>query len=265
MIIEIIKSIILGTTEGITEFLPVSSTGHLVILNEWFYFEKDFTFLFDIFIQLGAILAVLFFFREKILPLRKKSEGEKKDFINLWLKVFTAILPAIVIGLLFKDFIEEKLFNTFTVAITLIIGGIIILIAENINKKVSIEKIQDLSFKKSLAIGFCQCIAMIPGVSRAGATIIGGLFLGLNRNTSTEFSFFLAIPTMLLASTYSLLKTGINFDQKSIMILTTGFVVAFLSALLVIKIFIKYIQNNNFKIFGYYRIILGILIILFFI
>ncbi len=261
MILELLKALILGIVEGITEFLPVSSTGHLIIINQWLSFDPSLTFLFDIFIQLGAILAVIVFFREKLFPFKKTSE-EKKLVFNLWQKTLLAVIPAIIIGFFLKDIIEQKLFNPKVVSYALIIGGFILLIAEKINKKPDVELIEKITAKKALLIGLCQCLAMIPGVSRSGATIIGGLFFGLNRKISAEFSFFLAIPTMLLASSYSLLKAEVVFDMQTLLILATGFIFAFLSALLVIKIFVKYIQNHDFKIFGYYRIIVGVVILL---
>ena len=251
--LDFIKAIILGIIEGVTEFLPISSTGHLILVNQWISFSKNFTNLFDIFIQLGAILAVVVLFWKRLFNL------------DLWLKTIVGVLPAIIIGFLFADKIEEKLFNPWVVAITLLLGGIIILIAEKINKSPKINTIKELTFKTALLIGLIQCLSMIPGTSRSGATIIGALILGASRITATEFSFFLAIPTMILASGWSLLEYRAILSFDNIYILLAGFIVSFIVALIVIKFFINYIQKNNFKIFGWYRIILGLIIILFFI
>jgi undecaprenyl-diphosphatase len=249
--IDTIRAIILGIVEGFTEFLPISSTGHLILVNQWLSFEKDFTNLFDIFIQLGAILAVIVFFWKKLW---------KKD---IWIKSIIGVIPALILGLFFAGIIEEKLFNPWTVAITLLFGGLIILYIENKKQKPKINSIKELSIKTILLIGVIQSLAMIPGVSRSGATIIGALALGASRVVATEFSFFLAIPTILAASGYSLLKYHTILNTNHSITLGIGFFISFLVALLVIKFFINYIQKNNFKLFGWYRIILSIIIILF--
>jgi len=262
-ILEISKAIVLGIVEGITEFLPISSTGHLILVNQFMSFDKDFTVLFDIIIQLGAILAVLVYFIKKLWPFTK-DKTKNKETLSIWYKTLVGIIPALLLGAIFASFIEEKLFNPWVVAISLLIGGLIILFIENKNRTVKIISIKDLSYKKAFFIGLIQCLSMIPGVSRSASTIIGGMFLGASRVVATEFSFFLAIPTMFAASSYSLLKYKGVLAPDQLFILLTGFIVSFLVALLVIKFLINFVQKNNFKIFGYYRIALGLIIILYF-
>jgi len=253
-LLDLIKAAILGLVEGVTEFLPISSTGHLILINNFISFDKEFTFLFDIIIQLGAILAVLFYFWEKIWSFKKNS----------WYKIIIGVLPAIVLGTFFANAIEEKLFNPWTVATTLLLGGLIILIVEKFKKNPKISSIKDLTFKTAFLIGLIQCLAMIPGTSRSGATIIGALILGASRTVATEFSFFLAIPTMLLASAYSLFKYNAVLNIQQISVLSVGFIVSFFVALAVVRFLINFVQKNNFKAFGYYRIVLGLLIIIYF-
>jgi undecaprenyl-diphosphatase len=262
--ISYLIAIILGIVEGFTEFLPISSTGHLIIVNQWLSFDKNFTLLFDIVIQLGAILAVIVFFFKKLWPFTKDNAKNKETW-NIWFKAVVGVLPAIVLGALFAGKIEEKLFNPWTVAIALLVGGIIILLIERKSISPKITSLSQLSFKTALFIGLIQCLSMIPGTSRAGATIIGAIMLGASRIVATEFSFFLAIPTMVAASTWSLLKyhSTLNVDQA--IILAIGFITSFIVALAVIKFLISYIQQNNFKIFGWYRIVLGVIIIVYFI
>lgn len=263
IILDLLKAIILGVVEGFTEFLPISSTGHLLLVNEFIKFNGDFTILFDIVIQLGAILAVLVFFWKRLWPFTK-DKTENNKILNIWYKTIIGILPAIVLGFLFADKIEEKLFNPWTVAITLFIGGLIILYIENKQPKNKITSIADLTFKTAFLIGLVQCLSMIPGTSRSGATIIGAMIFGASRLVATEFSFFLAIPTMIAASGYSLLKYDQILSINDIFILGAGFIVSFVVALAVIKFLINYVKNNNFKAFGYYRIILGLIVIAYF-
>lgn len=262
-IFEIIKAIILGIVEGFTEFLPISSTGHLILVNQFISFDKDFTVLFDIVIQLGAILAVLFYFIKKLWPFTKDKIKNKKT-LNIWYKTIVGILPAIFFGLLFADFIKNKLFNPWVVAVSLLVGGLIIIFIENRNTNAKIVSIENLSYKNAFFVGLFQCLSMVPGVSRSASTIIGGMVLGTSRIVATEFSFFLAIPTMFAASAYSLIKYQGTLDSNQLVILLIGFVVSFIVALGVVKFLINFVKNNNFKVFGYYRIILGILIILYF-
>lgn len=262
-LLEIIKAIALGVVEGFTEFLPISSTGHLILVNQFISFDKDFTALFDIVIQFGAIIAVIFYFIKKLWPFTK-DKIHNNQTLNIWYKTIVAVLPALALGAIFSNFIEKKLFNPWVVGVSLFTGGIIILFIENKNKAPKIISISELSFKTAFLVGLIQCLAMIPGVSRSASTIIGGLVLGASRVVATEFSFFLAIPTMFAASTYSLLKYNGVLDSNKLFILFVGFIISFAVALLVIKFLMNFIQNNNFKIFGYYRIALGIIIILFF-
>lgn len=261
----------MGIVEGFTEFLPISSTGHLILVNQFISFDRDFTLLFDIVIQLGAILAVLAYFYKKLWPFTKDA-AKNKETLNIWYKTIVGVLPAIILGALVAGKIEEKLFNPWTVAITLLIGGLIILFVERkacekraTNAPMRITSINNLSFKTAFFIGLIQCLSMIPGTSRSGATIIGAMILGADRVVATEFSFFLAIPTMLAASAYSLVKYHALLNMGQTLVLLTGFAVSFVVALAVIKFLINYVQKNNFKIFGWYRIILGIIIILYFV
>lgn len=250
--LDFIKAVLLGVVEGFTEFLPISSTGHLILVNQWISFDEKFTLLFDIVIQLGAILAVVAYFWKKLF---------QKD---IWLKAIIGVFPAVAIGALFAGKIEEKLFNPQTVAVALLVGGLVILYIERKNRSPEINSMKELSFKTAFFIGIIQCLSMIPGTSRSAATIIGALMLGASRVVATEFSFFLAIPTMVAATSYSLFKYHALLDLSQIMVLLTGFIVSFIIALASIKFLLNYIEKHNFKAFGYYRIILSIIIILFF-
>jgi undecaprenyl-diphosphatase len=263
MFIEIIKSIFLGAVEGITEFLPISSTGHLILLNQWISFSPSFTKTFDIIIQLGAILAVIVFFWSKLWPFNKE-EIKKKEIFNIWFKTIIGVVPALVIGALLGGFIEEKLFNPWVVAGALILGGIILIYIERKNIQSRFDSVLNIPTLTIFFIGLIQCISMIPGTSRSAATIIGAMILGVSRIAAVEFSFFLAIPTMIAATAYSLFKNGFKMSGEEVVLLIIGFVTAFVVALIVIKYFIKYIQTNNFIPFSYYRIILGILVLLYF-
>ena len=252
-----ISAIILGLVEGITEFLPVSSTGHLILFNEWFSFEPEFTKMFDIVIQLGAILAVVVVFAERFWPLKGSN-------LELWKRVIVSVIPALVFGALFGAKIQEALFNPTVVAIALIIGGVVFLVAERLRRKETIVDVAKMSYGKSFMLGCIQCLAFIPGTSRSAATIIGGMFLGASRATAAEYSFFLAVPTIAAASAYSLLKNPIALSGNDLIILSIGFVTAFVSALVVIRLFLQYIRNKTFAPFAYYRIALGIVVLLFF-
>jgi undecaprenyl-diphosphatase len=263
MIHDIFSSVILGIVEGITEFLPISSTGHLILVNQFFSFEPQFTNLFDIVIQSGAILAVIIYFRKKILPIYHPKE-QQKNIYKLWQKVFVAVIPAFILGALFKDTIERVFFNPTVVIITLILGGIIIFIVEKNKKESSIFSIENLSYKTSFLIGLFQCIAMIPGVSRSASTIIGAMLISCSRTVAVEFSFYLAIPTIIAASGYSFLKANIFISFQHYILLFVGFIISFVVAFSVIAFFMRYIQKNNFNIFGYYRIVLGIIAFLYF-
>ncbi len=259
-------SVILGIVEGITEFLPISSTGHLIIVNKFVDFTGDFAVMFDVVIQLGAILSVVVVFWDRLFPFKKgRTSEEVKGVFSIWYKVCVGVLPALVIGALFGSVIKKHLFNPVTVSIALVIGGIILIIIENRKRESIVNSISDLTYRTAFFIGMIQCLGMIPGTSRSAATIIGAMLLGLSRVAAAEFSFFLAIPTMAAASVYSVMKLGRMLTPLEIELSAIGFFVSFIVAWLVIKVFIKYISLHDFKPFGYYRIIIGILIILLYI
>jgi undecaprenyl-diphosphatase len=261
----IIVAIILGIVEGLTEFLPVSSTGHLILVNQFATFKsKEFTDMFDIVIQFGAVLAVILYFWKRIFPFGQ-SVSEQKNIWDLWLKVIIAFIPAAVLGFLLDEFIEEKLMFPLPVSIALIVGGIVLLFMEKILRKPSIEKVSQLSYSQAFIIGLVQCLAMIPGTSRSAATIIGAMALGCSRTVAAEFSFFLAIPTIGAASAYKLLKflmSDIALSTQDFANLAVGFLVSFVSAWLVISVFMIFISKNNFTPFGIYRIALGIIMLI---
>jgi len=262
---DIIKAIILGIVEGITEFLPISSTGHLIIVNQFIDFKGDFAKMFDVVIQLGAILSVVVYFRSKLFPFQSgKTKDEKKEIWDIWVKVIVAVIPALIIGAIFAKKIHLYLFSPVTVSIALIVGGIILILIEIKMKRKNIDAVQKVSYFTAFFIGCFQCLAMIPGTSRAAATIIGAMLLGLTRKNAAEFSFFLAIPTMVAASAYSLYKTGFKLTGMEWVTLATGFIVSFLVAWVVIAGFMKFIQRKDFTLFGYYRIVLGIFVLLYF-
>lgn len=262
-----LKAVFFGIVEGITEFLPISSTGHLILANRIIDPFKDpiFTNAFNVIIQLGAILAVIYLFWDKLWIF--KDLKLKTNTFLLWLKILVAVLPAAVIGFLYDDIISTKLSGIGVVAIAWIFYGIILILIENwlkrSNKKQAVENTQDISWLNALIMGVFQCLALIPGTSRSAATIIGGLLLGLSRPVAAEFSFFLAIPTMCGAALLKLLKAGGGISLHGWLIIFTGFVVSFLTAMIVIRLFMDYIRKHNFKIFGWYRIILGLIVLLF--
>lgn len=265
MLINIIKITILSLVEGLTEFIPVSSTGHMIIIDNFLKLSnnKNFVNAFQIIIQFGAILSVIVYYWDKIFPFSKKNSKDKnKDILKMWLKIIVAMLPSAILGILFDDIIEKYFFNIFTVTIMLIFYGFLLIWIENRNNKhQNIHNINNLPWSLALGIGLFQALAMIPGTSRSAATILGGMLLGLNRILATEFSFFLAIPTMLGASLLKILKLGNTLTYAQWLYILLGFILSFIFAYIVIKKFIGYIKNNNFKIFGYYRIILGLFII----
>ncbi|MBI5417377.1 undecaprenyl-diphosphate phosphatase [Candidatus Poribacteria bacterium] len=259
---DIIKTIILGIVEGLTEFLPVSSTGHLIIVNEFIDFTGSFAKMFDIVIQLGAILSVIIYFWKKLFPFgNSKTSSEKNEIWEIWKKTIVGVSPALIIGAVFGKHIKEYLFNPTTVSIALLVGGIALIILERRKAQNKIETISSLDYKTAFFIGIIQCLAMIPGTSRSAATIIGAMLLGASRLVAAEFSFFLAIPTMFAASAYSLLKVNFVMSTIQIEMLIIGFIVSFIFAWLVIAGFMKFIIKHDFKLFGYYRIILGILVL----
>lgn len=265
---EFLKASFLGVIEGITEWLPVSSTGHLILANEFVKldFSQSFINTFNVVIQLGAILAVLLIFFNKLNPFSKlKTQTEKNDTMNLWFKVIVAVMPSAVLGVLFDDYIEAKFFNPFVVSVMLIVYGIIMIVLESKNNKQhKIQDFKDLSFKTALGIGLFQCLALIPGTSRSASTVIGAIYLGASRYIATEFSFFLAIPTMVGASALKLVKGGLLFTGFEWFILLTGSIVSFVVSIIVIKYLLDYIKKHDFKVFGYYRIILGVVVFFYF-
>jgi undecaprenyl-diphosphatase len=260
----ILKAIIMGIVEGATEFLPISSTGHLIIAGDLLNFlSKEKRDVFEIIIQLGAILAVCFEYRLRLHNTARNMtrEASAQGFV---LNLFIAFLPAAILGLLFHKAIKHYLFSPISVAIALIIGGFVILLIEKIAPKSTTNTIEAISPKQALQIGLAQALALVPGVSRAGATILGGMVFGLNRQIATEFSFFLAIPIMFAATAYDLLKSWKLLDFADLGIFVAGFVTAFLSALLVIKILIKYVASHDFTAFAWYRIVFGCGVLLYF-
>jgi undecaprenyl-diphosphatase len=263
MFIDILKSIFLGGVEGITEFLPISSTGHLILLNQWISFDPGFTKTFDIIIQLGAILAVIVYFWPKLWPFNK-DEIKKKEIYYIWYKTIIGVIPAIIIGGILGNFIEKRLFNPWVVAGALIIGGLILIYIERKKIQSRFDSVSSIPMLTIFFIGLIQCFSMIPGTSRSAATIIGAIILGASRTAAVEFSFFLAIPTMIAASGYSLLKHGLVMSGGEVILLIIGFITAFFVALVVIKYFIKYIQSHNFIPFAYYRVVLGVLVLIYF-
>ena len=260
---QIWAAFIMGIVEGTTEFLPVSSTGHLILAGDLLGFSTNSNQVFEIFIQLGAILAVMIEYRKKIahtfIDLHHSSTAQ-----NFTLLLIIAFIPAALFGLLFHESIKFYLFNPVAVAIALIVGGIAIILIEKFLPHRHIMTVDEVSKKQALFIGLAQCLSLIPGVSRAGATIMGGLCAGLDRKTATEFSFFLAIPIIVAASFFDLSQNYHLLNKADIIIFGTGFITAFFSALIVIKVFIHYVANNNFIIFGWYRIVIGCIALLFF-
>ncbi len=267
--LEIIKVIILGIVEGITEWLPISSTGHMILVDEFIQLNvsPEFKEMFLVVIQLGAILAVCLLYFHKLNPFSPtKSAKEKRETMELWIKVIIGCLPAAVIGLAFDDTLDKIFYNPQTVAATLIIYGILFIIVENHNKgrRPQVRRLSQLTYKTAFLIGVFQVLALIPGTSRSGATIIGALILGTSRFVATEFSFFLSIPVMFGASLLKILKFGFNFTGGEAAILIIGMLVAFFVSILAINFLIGYLKKNNFKAFGVYRIVLGILVLLYF-
>lgn len=267
--IELLKVLLLGVVEGITEWLPISSTGHMLLVDEFIKLNmsEEFKEMFFVVIQLGAILAVLILYFNKLNPLSpKKNKEEKKDTINLWLKVIVACIPAAVIGILFDDLLEEYFGKPISIAIMLILYGILFIVVENRNKnkEAKVKSLKELSYKTALAIGLFQVLSLIPGTSRSGATILGAIILGTSRFVATEFTFFLAIPVMFGASLLKLLKFGFAFTSIELVTLLIGMLSSLIVSIIAIKFLMGYIKKHDFKFFGYYRIILGIIVILYF-
>ncbi|HBY20265.1 MAG: undecaprenyl-diphosphatase [Clostridiales bacterium GWE2_32_10] len=258
----IIQAIILGIVEGITEFLPVSSTGHLILFGDFIGFKKgDFSIMFDVIIQLGAILAVLVYYRKKIWESLKNIKPGEWGF-KLWFKIFIAFLPAAALGFLLNDYIDEYLFSNVTVSIALIIGAIFMIVVEKYFANKTSDEITEISTKKSLFIGFAQCMALIPGMSRSASTIMGGMIVGLSVKVAAEFSFFLAIPTMFAATGYSIIKGFAAMGATEWIALSVGFVTSFIVAFIVIGKFLSFLTKHSLKPFAYYRLIVGILMLI---
>ncbi len=267
---EILKAILFGIVEGITEWLPISSTGHMILLDEIVRMDvrKEFMDMFLVVIQLGAILAVVVLFWGKLWPFsRKEPYFIKKDTFVMWFKILAACIPAAIVGLFFDDQINELFYNYQTVAAALIIFGVLFIVVENYNKRrrPKMTSISSITWAAAIGIGVFQLIAAVfPGTSRSGATILGGILLGLSRTTAAEFTFFLAVPVMFGASLLKLVKFGFAFTLPEVVILLAGMISAFVVSVVVIKFLLSYIKKNDFKVFGWYRIILGVLVILFF-
>ena len=287
--LEILKAILFGIVEGITEWLPVSSTGHLILLNEFVTLNvsEEFNSMFDVVIQLGAILAVIVLFFRKLNPFApSKSEGEKKQTWNLWFKVIAAIIPSGVVGVLFDDWMDAHLHNGIVVSVALIVYGIAFILVERRNTRGRFQKIagkdgptvvmyrpktisdvHDISYKTALLIGAFQCLSLVPGTSRSGSTILGAILIGVGRSAGAEFSFFMAIPTMLGASAIKGLKfllSGAAITGTEIGVLVVGSVVSFIVSMLVIRALMEYVRKHSFSAFGVYRIVLGVVVLLYF-
>lgn len=255
--ILLLKALLMGIVEGLTEFIPVSSTGHLIIVARFLDFEGSFAIMFQIVIQLGAILAVVFYFRKKIFESLKHLVPGQWGF-KLWMRVFIAFLPFAVVGLIFDDFIERYLFSAFTVAITLIVGAIMMLLVEKHFKNHKIKEMDKMGGKNALLIGLAQCMALFPGMSRSASTIMGGMVTGLSAKAAAEFSFFVAIPIMFAATGYSLIKGFTAMTSLEWASLGVGFVVSFIVALMVVGRFLAYLAKRPLKYFAYYRLIAGV-------
>ena len=268
-VIELLKTILLGIVEGITEWLPISSTGHMILLNEFISLDVSEAFweMFEVVIQLGAILAVVVLFFGKLNPFSpKKSAVEKKGTWRLWGLVILAVLPSAVIGLLLDDWLNEHLYRYEVVAITLVVYGIAFIVIEKLrrDRPMRVEQVEDLGWKDALLVGGFQVLSIIPGTSRSGSTILGGMLFGLSRTAAAEFSFYLAIPTMAGASLLKMAKfflDGNTLGSEEIIILLVGLVTAFLVSLLVIRYLMDYVRRHSFSVFGVYRIVLGVLVL----
>jgi undecaprenyl-diphosphatase len=249
------QSIIIAIVEGLTEFLPVSSTGHMILASAAMGIHDDeFVKTFEVFIQLGAILAIA------LMYIKRFFRG-----LQIYYKLFAAFVPTAIVGLLAYDIIKGYLFNPVVVSISLIIGGVILILIDKkvVSKESELAEVEDISYKNAFFIGLFQCLSMVPGTSRAAATIIGGVFNGLDKKQATEFSFLLAVPTMMAAGGYDLIKSDLAFTQAQIMMLAVGSLVAFISAWIAVKLFLKYVSKNGFTAFGWYRIVIGILFLIF--
>ena len=289
MVIESLKAVLFGIVEGVTEWLPISSTGHLILLDEFIALNMSDAFksMFDVVIQLGAILAVIVLFFHKLNPFSPSKSGEeKKQTWNLWFKVIAAIIPSGIVGVLFDDWMDAHLHNGIVVSVALIVYGIAFILVERRNtrgefqristkdgvtvarlKQNSVDNVYDITYRTALTIGLFQCLSLIPGTSRSGSTILGAILIGVGRSAGAEFSFFMAIPTMLGASAIKMLKfllSGVSATGTEIGVLVVGCVVSFVVSLLVIKGLMQYVRSHSFSAFGVYRIVLGIIVLAYF-
>ena len=268
--IEILKAVFFGIVEGITEWLPVSSTGHLILLDEFIKLNEseEFKSMFDVVIQLGAIMAVVVLYWKEIFPFSfKEKKVVKKDIFILWFKILAACIPAAAVGLLWDEVFEKYFYNMVSVAIALIVVGIAFIFVEkkNKDKKPRVNSLSEITFKDAVLIGVFQLLAAIfPGTSRSGSTIMGGLAIGISRPVIAEFTFFLAIPVMFGASLLKIAKFGLAFSASQAVLLITAMIVAFVVSVIVIKFLMGYIKKHDFKVFGWYRIVLGIIVLLYF-
>lgn len=269
--LDIVKSVVFGVVEGVTEWLPVSSTGHMIILDEFLQLDQptDFINLFLVVIQLGAIMAIIVSFWQTLWPFKHPKNGKRlsfdKDKLSLWLRILIACIPAAIVGLLLDSYFEQWFYNAWSVAIALIVFGVAFIVVERLNKgrEPKVTQLSQISIPMALAIGGFQLLAAVfPGTSRSGATIVGALLLGVSRTVATEFTFCLAVPVMVGASLLKIVKYGLAFTGLQLAILVTGMLVAFLVSLVVVKWLMKYIKRHDFQIFGWYRIGLGLLVIL---
>ena len=271
--LELLKAVLFGIVEGVTEWLPISSTGHMILLDKFIHLgvSAEFYKLFEVVIQLGAILAVIILYFEKIWPLKNKNGSLTLDraTLNLWGKIIVACFPAAIIGILFDDWMEENFFTPQVVSLALIAYGFLFVIIEkyDLGSK-SVQRVEDISYRKAFEVGVFQLFSLVPGTSRSGSTIIGGLLIGLERSVAAEFTFYLAIPVMIGASLLKLIKyimrVGFVFDSNELLILAVGCIVAFIVSIIVIRFLMSYIKKHNFIPFGYYRIVLGILVLVYF-
>lgn len=271
--LELLKAVLFGIVEGVTEWLPISSTGHMILLDKFIHLgvSAEFYKLFEVVIQLGAILAVIILYFEKIWPLKNKNGTLTLDrtTLNLWGKIIVACFPAAIIGILFDDWMEDNFFTPQVVSLALIAYGFLFVIIEkyDLGSK-SVQRVEDISYRKAFEVGVFQLFSLVPGTSRSGSTIIGGLLIGLERSVAAEFTFYLAIPVMIGASLLKLIKyvmrMGFVFDSNELLLLAVGCIVAFIVSIIVIRFLMSYIKKHNFIPFGYYRIVLGILVLVYF-
>lgn len=268
LFIEVIKSIILGIVQGITEWLPISSTGHMILVDEFLVLDTspEFKEMFFVVIQLASVLAVILLYFKKLNPLMQPTAAKRRETFSIWFKVIVGVIPAGVIGVLFEDAIQEKFFNWITVAIALIVYGILFIIIEkrNAHRRPQVDSWPQVSYLRAFLIGVFQVLALIPGTSRSGSTIIGAILIGTSRPLAAEFSFFMSIPVMLGASLLKLIGFGISFTAAELVILSVGCLVSFLVSIFAIKFLMNYIKRHDFSAFGWYRIIVGVLVIAYF-